>query len=82
MKCTFLVLTATVILMIVPTPILADDYLDRARIQQLLSIQQLLYNDKFYEADSLTKTMIAQCPDDPAGYFFRAVTLITVMFDR
>ena len=46
--------------MIVPTPILADDYLDRARIQQLLSIQQLLYNDKFYEADSLTKTMIAQ----------------------
>lgn len=82
MKCAFLVLTATAVSITTPTPILADDYLDSARIQQLLSVQQLLYNDKFYEADSLTKAMIAQYPDDPAGYLFGAVTLITVMFDR
>ena len=82
MKWVFLVLTATAVLITTPTTILAGDYLDSARVRQLLSIQQLLYNDKFYEADSLSKIMIEEYPADPAGYLFRAVTLITVMFDR
>jgi tetratricopeptide (TPR) repeat protein len=82
MKCAFLVVTATAVSITVPIPILADDYLDSTRIQQLLSVQHLLYNDKFHEADSLTKRMIAQYPDDPVGYLFRAATLITMMFDR
>jgi hypothetical protein len=82
MKRAFLVLTATAVLITIPTPIFADDYLDSARLRQLLRVQQSLYNDKYHEADSLTEAMIEQYPDDPAGYLFRAVTLITVMFDR
>lgn len=82
MKLAFLVLTATAVLITIPTPIFADDYLDSTRLRQLLSVQQSLYNDKYHEADSLTEAMIEQYPDDPAGYLFRAVTLITVMFDR
>jgi tetratricopeptide (TPR) repeat protein len=81
-KRSILLLTATAVLITTPIPIFADDYLDSAQLRQLLSVQQSLYNDKFREADSLTEAMIEQYPDDPAGYLFRAVTLITMMFDR
>ncbi len=82
MKWFLLVLTAAEVLLTTPAPVHADDYPDNARSQLLLSVQQLLYDDKFREADSLTMTIIARYPDDPAGYLFRAVTLVAKMFDR
>lgn len=76
------VFLTTAVLTMASAPVLADDYLDGAKARDLVGIQRLLYNDRFHEADSLTRTMIEEYPDDPAGYLFRAVTLITVMFDR
>ncbi len=60
MKRAFLVLTATAVLITIPTPIFADDYLDSTRLRQLLRVQQSLYNDRYHEADSLTEAMIEQ----------------------
>ena len=82
MRRALILFTATVVLLMVPLPALAEDYLDSARLEYLHSIQQRLYNDNFHMADSLSRSMIDKYPDDPAGYLFRAVTLITVMYDR
>ncbi len=82
MKWALLALMTSIVLIYIPTCVLAGDYLDGAKSQYLLNIQELLYNDRFNGADSLARVMIEEYPDDPAGYLFRAITLVTVMFDR
>lgn len=82
MKQTFVVAAVTAVLMMIPAAILADGYLDSAKTEYLVRIQQLLYNGKFHEAESLTTIVIEKYPDDPAGYLCKAVTLISEMFDR
>ncbi len=69
-------------LMIVPASISAAGYLDSNKIEYLAKIQQLLYNDKFHEAESLTTIMIDKYPDHPIGYLCQAINLTSEMLDR
>ena len=62
-------------------PVRADGCLDSSRTDNIRHLQYALCNDDFTIADSLTRKMIEQHPEDPSGYLFRAVLLITEMFD-
>lgn len=47
-----------------------------------MDAQQLLLNDHFEEVDSIFRARIAEHPDDPTGYLFRAGALFAEMTDR
>ncbi len=65
-----------------PSPVSASDYLDGNKADYLIDIQTHLFNDRFPAADSIAAVLVELHGDDPAGYLFRAITLITLMFDR
>ncbi|MCB2231533.1 hypothetical protein KQH82_12515 [bacterium] len=54
-------------------------YPDRALVVQLTDVQTALYNERFAEADSISRVMIDQRPDDPVGYLFRAAAMLSEM---
>jgi len=54
---------------------------DSIRVRYLLNVQQMLYNDRFDQADSVANRMIAEYHDDPAGYLLKAIGRLTEMFD-
>ena len=60
----------------------SKEYPDGVNTARFIEIQQLLFNDRFVEADSLSRLVIWEKPDDPAGYLFRAAVLIGEMVDR
>ena len=63
----------------------AANYRDSATgsyLEDIRNIQEYLFNNQFKMADSLATLLARQYPDDAAGYLFRAITLITRMFDR
>ncbi|MEE8149939.1 MAG: hypothetical protein V3T75_05750 [candidate division Zixibacteria bacterium] len=45
------------------------------------SAQQLLFNDKYYEANQICDRFIRQSENEPAGYLFKAATLLGEMGD-
>jgi tetratricopeptide (TPR) repeat protein len=59
----------------------ARSYPDSSRIGYFRSVQQLLFNDRFVEADSLNDVYIRDYPADPAGYLFKASVRLAVMTD-
>ena len=61
--------------------LLAQSYPDSSQIDYFNSVQQLLFNDRFVEADSLNDVYIRYHPSDPAGYLFKASVRLAVMTD-
>lgn len=59
-----------------------NSYLDSTKVQALTEGQMLLFNDRFSTVDSLYDSYIAEYPNDPAGYLFRAAALMGMMADR
>ena len=57
----------------------AGGYLEREKATTLVEIQELLFNERFGQADSACADLVARQPDDPAGYLFRAATLFSEM---
>jgi len=82
MKRASLVSMVTTVLTMITAPIFADNYLDSTKTEFLVRTQQLLYNDKFHEAESLTTIMIDKYPDHPIGYLCQAINLTSEMLDR
>ena len=60
----------------------SSHYLDSAKIEIINEIQGHLFNEQYREVDSVAKRLINLCPEDPAGYCFRATGLLNEMFDR
>lgn len=60
----------------------ASSYPDSQQVAVLLDVQKHLFDDHFAAADSLCDELIDSYPNDPAGYLFRGITLITEMFAR
>ncbi len=59
-----------------------DPYLTPARQQFLVSVQRLLFDDRFVEADSVIAEYRQTSPLDPTGLLFQAGSLVTQMTDR
>lgn len=55
---------------------------DALLIEELNEIQGHLFDENFRLTDSLCIELTTRCPDEPLGYLFRAVTLITEMIDQ
>ncbi len=51
---------------------IAQQYLDSARLNLFEENQNLIYNDQFSEADSVSTQWIINHPTDPTGYILRA----------
>lgn len=60
----------------------SDPYLTDDRRQFLVTVQQLLFDDRFTEADSLIAAYRQSAPLDPTGILFQAGSLVTQMTDR
>jgi len=60
---------------------IARSYPDSVQIRLLASVQQQIYRDKFDSARFTADSLIHQRPTDPAGYLFKAIVLVTEMFD-
>ncbi|MEW5995109.1 MAG: tetratricopeptide repeat protein [Candidatus Zixiibacteriota bacterium] len=82
MKRRTLLFTLTLLVIACSTGATSTAYPDSQLTGLLNSIQVRLFNDEFAAADSLTGELIGLRRDDPAGYLFKAVTLIMRMFDR
>ena len=52
---------------------LEGNYMDSAKADLLVKAQETLFNDRFDRADSIYSIFIEAYPEDPAGYFFKAV---------
>lgn len=63
-------------------PAIADDYLDDVHLSYMRSVEKSLLNENFSQADSLNRQFINDYPTDPAGYLFRAATLLGIMSER
>ncbi len=61
---------------------LSDPYLTDDRKQFLTTVQQLLFDDRFAEADSVIAAYRQSAPHDPTGILFQAGSLVTQMTDR
>ena len=59
---------------ILPTPI-------RPSVRLLGSLQDNLYSNRYAAADSIALQLVERYPTDPAGYLFRAIGMVTEMFD-
>ncbi|MEK7774992.1 MAG: hypothetical protein AAB305_03800 [Candidatus Zixiibacteriota bacterium] len=59
----------------------SSHYLDSTRIEIINEIQGHLFNEQYRSADSVAQRLITIYPKDPAGYCFRAATLLNEMFD-
>lgn len=59
-----------------------EPYLNQPRADALVTIQRLVFDDRFAEADSACQEFIASDSSDPIGYFFQAVALMAHMIDR
>jgi len=57
----------------------AGGYVEPRQATTLVEIQELLFNERFGQADSVCAVLIARQPDNPAGYLFRAATLLAEM---
>ena len=68
--------------------VLADDpaysakYMNDEKIELHLHAQEMLFNECFGQVDSIYARLIDENPTDPAGYLFRAASLIVEMLDR
>lgn len=58
-----------------------DAYPDTVQVGLLLDIQEKLYNDRYQAAEEIARLLITRYPDDPLGYLFRAIVLVTAMYD-
>ena len=63
------------------SPTDASAYMTKEKKLYMEKIQELIYNDKFKEADSLNKDFISNNQNDPAGYLFQMGLLMAVMTD-
>ena len=69
---------------LVPTPVIEQDSLSLPEDQTAIfvqSVQQLLFNDRYYDANEICDRFIRQSENEPAGYLFKAVTLLGEMGD-
>ncbi len=57
------------------------EYYDRTVTDEIAQIERQVMLDSFAVADSICLELISSHPDDPAGYFFRAVGLLAEMVD-
>lgn len=70
-------LLAVIALTLYPAPApLAAEYMDSARVAELLAIQDAILNEQFGPALSLSEQLIAEAPADPSGYLMAAATLL------
>ncbi|MCH7691213.1 MAG: hypothetical protein IIA17_09240 [candidate division Zixibacteria bacterium] len=69
---------------LVPTPVIERDSLSSEENQTAIfvqSVQQLLFNDSYYDANQICDRFIRQSENHPAGYLFKAATLLGEMGD-
>ncbi len=59
----------------------ARSYPDSVQIRLITSVQQQIYRDRFDSARVVADSLIRLRPADPAGYLFKAIVLVTEMFD-
>ncbi len=55
-------------------------YPSEEQARTIIEIQHLLFDDDFSAAESLATTLQRQYPDEPCGYLFAAIALLTKMF--
>ena len=69
---------------LVPTPAIESDRLSLPDNQTAIfvqSVQQLLFNDRHYDANRICDHFIKESKNEPAGYLFKAATLLGEMGD-
>ncbi len=54
---------------------------DSAQIVRILALQDQLYRDRFVAAESLAADFTTAYPDHALGYLFKAITLVSAMYD-
>jgi tetratricopeptide (TPR) repeat protein len=67
---------------VVPLPVSAGQYLDSARVTILSNIQNLIFDDRFREADSASSELIKSDASDPIGYLMRSSVMLAEMTDQ
>jgi tetratricopeptide (TPR) repeat protein len=70
------------VVLIAPTSWAVPEYYDQTVTDEIERIERQVMIDSFAAADSICRELIRSHPDDPAGYFFRAVGLLAEMVDR
>jgi len=77
------VFTAVLFLLALSPGVTAEDiaYPDSIQVRLLGSVQDDLYCNRYAAADSVARQLIELYPNDPAGYLFRAIGMVTEMFD-
>ena len=69
---------------LVPAPAIEHNRLSSQENQTAIfvhSVQQLLFNDRYYEANKICDHFIEQSKSEPAGYLFKAASLLGEMGD-
>ena len=77
-------LLAVNVLVPVPLPVIKQDLLSSPENQTAIfvqSVQQLLFNDSYQDANKICDLFIRQSQSEPAGYLFKAATLLGEMGD-
>ncbi|MCH8028032.1 MAG: tetratricopeptide repeat protein [candidate division Zixibacteria bacterium] len=77
-------LLAVIVLDPTPVPLIERDALSSPENQTAIfvqSVQQLLFNDSYYDANQICDRFIRQSENHPAGYLFKAATLLGEMGD-
>ncbi len=54
---------------------------DSAQVESLVELQRMLFRDTFDQADSIAEALIRDYPDDPCGYLFASISLVSRSFD-
>jgi len=77
-------LLAVTVLVPTPVPLIEIDSLSSKEDHTAIfvqSVQQLLFNDSYYDANQICDRFISQNENEPAGYLFKAATLLGEMGD-
>ncbi len=77
-------LLAVIVLVPTPLPVIKQDLLSSPENQTAIfvqSVQQLLFNDSYQDANKICDLFIRQSQSEPAGYLFKAATLLGEMGD-
>ncbi len=75
-------LGAICLLLLPASSLCSDEYMSDSRAEQLITIQRLLFNDRFDLAEAAAREVVESSPNLPDGYFSVAAVLLGRMMDR